>query len=73
MKSRPLMEESCVTIPLIKQRITYFPTNHGCLPQELVDQIISVRKDANVLMAHSQSSSQYGNIEVSEYETCHAY
>ena len=64
--SSALMEEFLVvTIPLIKQSdlLIFSDFNYGCLPQELVDQIISACKDANVLMAaDSQSSSQYGNI-----------
>lgn len=37
--------------------------NYGCLPQELVDKIISLAKCHNVMLAaDSQSSSQIGNI-----------
>ena len=37
--------------------------NYGCLPQELVDQIISLAKSNNVMLAaDSQSSSQIGDI-----------
>jgi len=43
--------------------IVFSDFNYGCLPQDLVDQIILIAKKNNVfLAADSQSSSQFGDI-----------
>lgn len=46
-----------------KQLLVFSDFNYGCLPQELVDQIIQVCRGRGILMvADSQSSSQVGDI-----------
>ena len=43
--------------------VVFSDFNYGCLPQPLVDQIISMAKSRNILLAaDSQSSSQIGDI-----------